>query len=236
MELEQVGIFGKHPSFGDFVAHGLPYRLREKVQTWLTETMGVTATQDHANWGAVFDAARPVRFWIGPHLLGMALRGVLVPSRDCVGRRFPLVAAQLDQTAVPPPLAPDQTVYDGLEAHLRTVMLRDLETARDLGPDAGFGDFETAVERPLWAVNPVATPADLLQAIASADYTHATGARSYWWCAPDDIRSGAVWSCEGLAGADALVWLMSGVGQAPQPDQDQSEAEQMQKATGDNRS
>lgn len=231
--MTDIALFGKHPSFGDFVACGVPPKLRGDLQTWVTEVFASARVSCGDDWHDVFDGARPVRFWIGDKLFGQCLRGVLRASHDTVGRRYPMLALSADPSCLPPPLAPDQAVYEVMDAHLCDRLERKIADAAKLGLGAGLPEQTIPQEASLWAVNPDACPADLLQAVGTADYTRSAGSRSYWWCAPDGIRSGAMWSCSGLASVDALLWLMSGVGRAPEPEQGPRENEQMQTTTGD---
>jgi type VI secretion system protein ImpM len=231
---KSIAVFGKHPSFGDFVAQGLPRDMRDHWQTWLTGALSEVKAQAAEGWPQVYDTARPIGFWLGPAVLGLCVRGVLCPSRDSVGRRYPLIGLMRDEAGLPPPLAPDQSAYIEMETHLSQILTAPLESTAELGSGDGLTGQEQSDPVALWAVNPDAGPADLLQAVGSADYTRAAASRSYWWCAPDDIRSGAVWSCEGLAGADALLWLMSGVARAAPVGEDENEAGRTQTMTGDN--
>ncbi len=218
-----IAILGKHPGFGDFVSAGLTPELRDVLQNWMTKTYADAATRYGVGWQTLFDVAPPVRVWIGSAVLGMCLQGVIVPSRDKVGRRFPLLAVTHDSGLTPPPLSPDQAAYDRLEAHLRGLgEMGEVSDSSDLAQGASLESApENVPETTLWAVNPDAGPGDLLQAVGSADYTRAAAQRSYWWCAPDDIRSSMLWSCTGLAGADALLWLMSGVARGSAEDHDE---------------
>lgn len=231
--MTQIAVFGKHPSFGDFVAYGVPPKLRGELQTWVTEMFAGARAACGEDWHDVFDGARPVRFWLGQTILGQCLRGVLRPSRDTVGRRYPMIALSPDASCLPPPLASDQSVYEEMDAHLIDRLEQMMSDVAELGLGGVLPEQSTPQDGSLWAVNPDASPADLLQAVGTADYTRSAGARSYWWCAPDGIRSGAMWSCSGLASVDALLWLMSGVGRAPEPEQVTSEKEQMQTTTRD---
>lgn len=91
----QVGWYGKVPSLGDFVRHGLPDPLVEHWDTWLQRAL---LHGRHAR-GAGFDAALQAlptwRFFIPPLAIDAhAWCGVLQSSADRVGRTFPLILAQ----------------------------------------------------------------------------------------------------------------------------------------------
>ena len=92
-----VGVVGKHPAFGDFLTAGdLPAGAAAALLDWLADALGAWRQAAGPGWQAAFDAAPPVRFWIGPAVTpaGDALRGVMVPSCDAAGRRFPLALMQ----------------------------------------------------------------------------------------------------------------------------------------------
>ncbi len=82
----RVGFFGKLPSHGDFVTRGLRIQTRAGVDRWLAE--GLRATINGPSLGAA------LRFSTAPGALcAAALSGVLVKSRDKVGRAYPLMVA-----------------------------------------------------------------------------------------------------------------------------------------------
>lgn len=209
--MKSVGILGKHPSFGDFVSRGLPPEKREALQTWLTDVFGTVQRENRAAFPQIFDAARPLRFWIGADVFGACLHGIIAPSKDAVGRRYPLSCFSIASDERPPPLLESQEVYDDLEARLIEILASELMDPSQLGGETDLDFSFSTTETSLWAVNATAHSSDLLQAIGTEDYIRAARSRSYWWCEPDDLRSGAVWSCGGLLEADALLWLLSGV-------------------------
>ena len=90
----QPGLFGKLPAHGDFVRRNLPRSFVSPWDRWLSE--GVRATPD-ATWTAW-------RFHLAAGRCGpAAVAGVIVPSSDSVGRRFPMTLAALGVVLVPPP-------------------------------------------------------------------------------------------------------------------------------------
>ncbi len=87
----QPGFFGKIPSTGDFVGRGLPDSFRRSWDLWLTRH--IAPRQKMAAHGP--DGGLRFRLVSG----GRVAAGVIVPSVDSVGRRFPvslvLVASNL---------------------------------------------------------------------------------------------------------------------------------------------
>ena len=87
-----LGFFGKLPSQGDFVSRNLSYDLIESWDEWLQEVLGYSQQQLGEQWEAYFSRCPPWRIACAPGICGtQAFIGVLFPSSDRVGRRFPLL-------------------------------------------------------------------------------------------------------------------------------------------------
>lgn len=108
-----TGVYGKLPSYGDFVRRELPTGFVNPWDDWLQA--GVAAARDALGpaFDACWDSAPPWRFRLSAGACGpQPVAGVLLTSRDAVGRRFPLtVAAVLPEFALPP----DESWYVALE-------------------------------------------------------------------------------------------------------------------------
>ncbi len=86
-----TGYYGKVPGCGDFVSRGLPYHFVAPWDRWLQKLLSSAATRRGQNWKDWFDHLPPLAFALSPGVCGPApWTGVWVPSRDQVGRRFPL--------------------------------------------------------------------------------------------------------------------------------------------------
>lgn len=83
----QVGLFGKVPTAGDF-AH-LRIGDDQKLCDWLQRGVERASAKLGSRWPATFDTGSPMGFMMR-QASGSVLGGVLRPSRDTVGRRFPL--------------------------------------------------------------------------------------------------------------------------------------------------
>lgn len=93
-----IAWFGKLPAIGDFAHRRLDLDTVERLDNWLSEGLAQRIEAAPESWLAAYDHAPRWRFawaagvladdgpWSGP------LCGVLLPSRDRVGRRFPLIA------------------------------------------------------------------------------------------------------------------------------------------------
>src|SRR6056297_1529998 len=84
------GLFGKCPARGDFVSAGLPPDILRPWEDWVAGLTADILAALGPEPGPAWDAAPPIRFWIGGGPPRGLAAGILLPSRDKVGRRFPL--------------------------------------------------------------------------------------------------------------------------------------------------
>lgn len=220
-ETFRIGVMGKHPGYGDFLRAGLSERMADALSAWLDQSL-VALRDDMGNgWAGFWDGAQDLRFWIGRGVLGRTLAGVLRPSRDRVGRRYPLILLLEGAAITPPVIDTDQEVWDCLAAHLDAMTPGDGARAllEGLSPPAVAEDPLTAATGPtIWAHHPEGDLAALLRAAAAADAERACLTRSYWW-APESPGRTAVWlGCPGLPEVSALAWLLAGVAADQSPE------------------
>jgi type VI secretion system protein ImpM len=98
----EIGWFGKLPGSGDFVSRRIPRALQDALDTWLSRGVAELRAARPDDWRVHFAAAAAWNCAIPACVGGGAtLIGVLVPSRDRVGRAFPLCAG----IALPPDAA-----------------------------------------------------------------------------------------------------------------------------------
>jgi type VI secretion system protein ImpM len=107
-ELE-IGWFGKLPSAGDFVFRRIPRSLLDALDSWLSRGLADYRVAMPNDWRTHFAAAAPWNCAI-PACVGggTTLIGLIVPSRDRVGREFPLCAG----VALPPDAATNRLLAD----------------------------------------------------------------------------------------------------------------------------
>jgi type VI secretion system protein ImpM len=128
MSAERPGVFGKLPAHGDFVRRGLPRAFLTPGDAWLSA--GVEAARAHLGegWGPAWEAAPAWRFRLAPGTCGpQAVAGVLLPSRDQVGRRFPLTLAAVGPAAA---VLPAAEWYAALEAAAAAARAGELDADR----------------------------------------------------------------------------------------------------------
>jgi type VI secretion system protein ImpM len=198
------GWFGKLPAAGDFVSRRLPDDFLHAWDDWLQHGL-VAARERHGDGWLEGHAENGVRrFWLGPDVLGdVCWTGLLAPSVDRVGRRFPLtIAAPLawHSSSLAIALAA-RGWFRRLEALLcrvdaaMSVENFDNELVRSGPPDSMTVDFATD------------RLAETLQSGGSAQAAE----RSIWWC--DDALEVAQFECfAGLPPASAFASLLVGRG------------------------
>lgn len=234
--LSVTAVFGKHPGFGDFLAAGeLPTESASRVMDWLAQTLGGWRDSAGPDWQAGFDRAPALRFWIGAGLSGgVALRGVMIPSRDRSGRRFPLIVAQATAGAAPV-IDADQAFFDQAEGELRAMASVDRFEPREVAAALSQtlpapADGQPVQGASFWATNATRPPQDMLAELAATDYAHAQAGRSYWWFAADEQagQQSGILACAAWPGPAEMGWLLvagrpqSAPAPAPSPDEAQA--------------
>jgi len=84
-----IGFFGKLPAYPDFVRQNAGSPLARALDTWIHEGVAQMNVQGGDDWKTRFDAAVPKNFLFHVDDPSKLLVGVLVPSRDKSGRRYP---------------------------------------------------------------------------------------------------------------------------------------------------
>lgn len=81
-----IGFFGKMPATGDFVSRGLAGEFVRAWDPWISTHLVPMQT------AGVWAGGTSLRFLLGPAAMG-PMAGVILPSADRIGRRFPLTLA-----------------------------------------------------------------------------------------------------------------------------------------------
>lgn len=132
-ESDRVGFFGKVPSHGDFISDGLERELIGTFDDWTRSGMHACADMFAGRWPKIFSSSPPIRFIIERGIWGnCAYAGVIVPSADRVGRKYPLaIIAQLNSFRKHPrALYLDDTWFMAAEALAETSMTADFDMSR----------------------------------------------------------------------------------------------------------
>ncbi len=120
------GAFGKMPSVGDFFRFGVPPGFVTAWDNWIQH--GLLEAQDALGdaWDSHYMSAPIWRFCLSPGLAGpQKIIGVLMPSVDRVGRRFPLTLMAALQT--PGPAQLDHFSEEALFVRLEDMALDALD-------------------------------------------------------------------------------------------------------------
>ncbi|WP_226778933.1 type VI secretion system-associated protein TagF [Oceaniglobus trochenteri] len=88
------GLYGKLPTTGDFVRHGLGKGFVEPWDRWLQTGIAGAREAMGGRWQGCYMSAPIWRFSLGDGVAGgQAMAGILMASVDRVGRQFPLTLA-----------------------------------------------------------------------------------------------------------------------------------------------
>ncbi len=91
MQTGGFGAFGKMPSVGDFFRLGVSQAFVQPWDEWIQRSMLAASEALGEAWDSHYMSAPIWRFCLSPGLAGpQKMLGVLMPSVDRVGRRFPL--------------------------------------------------------------------------------------------------------------------------------------------------
>jgi type VI secretion system protein ImpM len=111
-----VGVFGKLPALGDFLARDLAPAFTEAWHAWLERGLATARGALGEDFLPAYMAAPAWRFALAAGLAGkQPVTGVMVPSVDAVGRWFPLTLAAAAPRA-------EESWYDALEAQARLAL------------------------------------------------------------------------------------------------------------------
>lgn len=214
----QGAIFGKHPHYGDFLAAGLSAPALAALEGWCESWLSDLRAQWGPEWPQLWAAAPPLRIWIGEAVAGEVICGVLRPSQDRVGRRYPLFALL---TGADPQLLPDPPVLAASVAPYQALAL----ACEDLPEGAGAAALAAALPCPagaeglagpqaFWAERPFdAPPAPpaaerLLADVARADHRRAAMGRCYLWSEAAPGRPARFHAGAGLPAPQVMHWLL----------------------------
>lgn len=122
--MNQLGYYGKTPHRGDFVRFNLPQSFVKVWDDWLQHIL-VQGEQSHDNWSDIYHRAPAYRFVLSSGIAGNETWiGLLQPSQDKVGRRFPFcIAMSMPETALPCVSVTAQTHWFADAEKLMTLVL-----------------------------------------------------------------------------------------------------------------
>jgi type VI secretion system ImpM family protein len=126
--------FGKTPKMGDFLRVGSAGRAGECLDEWIQQGMAVAEAKRGPGWAPAYAAGAPWAFIFRPPRsanVPEGLVGVMKPSVDAVGRRFPLVvcAPALSRCVAPWPHVLPMVLGDYLDAAATVLLESDSVTS-----------------------------------------------------------------------------------------------------------
>lgn len=145
MTAAMFGAFGKIPSVGDFFRINAPTGFATVWDEWLQRCLLSGAHFYGARWDELYMSGPIWRFCLSAGIAGPnAIMGVLMPSVDRVGRRFPLtlMGSLTEETPVLQAHFADADTFDSLE----TIALSVLD--EDIGKDA-LGEKLSVLDPPV---------------------------------------------------------------------------------------
>lgn len=211
-----LGIYGKHPAFGDFISYGVSERFQTGIDPWIGKILGEVRNHLGGNWQQVYDNALPLRFWLGTRVFGESnLRGVILFGRDKVGRRYPLIISQEANGLPAPVLDHGQGFYNDAQSRLEQAF-HDAELdpgilVSALAADTGTVPPSEPEPATLWAANPDPQVGELLKAVCATDHQRAAEYRSYWWRAGRQDRASTFLATQGMPDTAEFAWLLAGL-------------------------
>lgn len=113
-----VGFHGKLPNVGDFVQRRLPTSFVDRWDAAMQSALATVSAALGEGWREIFLASPPWRFALATEVCGqLPWVGVVMPSRDRVGRVYPLVLAVSPPEATHGwPHMPADRWFDALDA------------------------------------------------------------------------------------------------------------------------
>lgn len=211
-----VGVLGKHPGYGDFVRHGIADETADLLMAWIDETLTQVRNQLGADWADFWDNGQELRFWLGRKILGQTTIGIFRPSRDRVGRRYPLLLLAQGVAVEAPVIEHDQRPWDVLSAQMARMQPGQGAAAllRGIDADALFvspeADAAHQMGPVIWAHHPEGDLTALLSSAAPVDHGRAATQRSYWWSVAAPGRAPVWLAHPDLPQGQALAWAIGG--------------------------
>lgn len=201
------GYFGKLPSHGDFVGHGLPQGVRECFDRWLQEALLCSKQALGAAWLPAWLNAPLWRFLVPAGICdSQAWAGVMMPSHDSVGRCFPLLmAARMASPSLDACLEVHSDWFAGLE-QLALSALEDGFILSDLEARLGTG---SGAARPA-GVPPPARCVWRDALVTDRSSVDVAEARGGWWTDGSAQIPPALAVCDGLPSAERFAALLDG--------------------------
>lgn len=226
-----LGFFGKLPAHGDFVERDLPQEFVVQWDQWLQT--GIQGSQDvlGERWSELYQSAPPWHFAISKNVCGeLGWTGVMAPSLDRVGRRFPVtLAAELPEDALTLQLAVGADFWHGQMERLviesidsgETQAEQLLEILKEVDTSDLFSGIRESGSRDLTAAIGGLAGLDLglayggtqgqgVLCLAHRLLELTLGSYSVWWTHGNEMVEPTLLACRGLPGEQGFARFLAG--------------------------
>ena len=213
-----AGLFGKLPAKRDFIAARAPRRFLDVFEPWLQTGLATSRQTLGSDWAEIYNRAPLWRFWLGGGLCGEATVGVLMPSVDGVGRRFPLClfSCELERPPAAPEFDANEAWFSAAEAMLlgaldATSFEALAEAAANMPSPTAVADVQ-GVESSSDGVQLLRDCKDFSEGFARARRAGGAGfdGVSYWWTAGGEDYPALALVSAGLPAPARFADLLTG--------------------------
>lgn len=218
--LTEIGLYGKIPSRGDFITHGLPATFIESWSEWLQAVLAVSREQLGNDWLETYLTSPVWHFALSNGVCSdQTMLGSMMPSVDQVGRHFPFTLARSYQTTpVKARFASD--CYQQMQQQVLKTLDDDFDMTAWLAQLAGETwrwpephNIETTVpaasnSRPSWMIAESATlsATDLLH----HSYRKMFGRYCLWWTDGSELVAPCTLVSSGLPQVSQFAAMLNG--------------------------
>lgn len=221
----RCGLYGKLPAKRDFVAVSAPRSFIRVWDPWVEQ--GMTESRAHvgeAEWKRAFSSAPVWRFWLGPSLCGEAVTGAFMPSKDTLGRLFPLTLiciAAKGEVLAPPDIDCHDPWFERVEGFLLSTLdghasfEATLQALGDLGASLAQaeasrqGDTEATI-RTTDGGGGLFSLARNFAALRRKRNTSLPAKATYWWTLGGDSREPLAWMHDSMPDPAVFSDMMTG--------------------------
>jgi type VI secretion system protein ImpM len=230
-EIIKTGYFGKVPTHGDFVSHGLPTSFIQPWDAWLQQAILSSRQQlGDKEWLNYYLTSPIYRFVLSPAICGNeSWSGVIMPSVDQVGRYYPMTLSSKNTADTNPflTLQQNQDWFSNLETLALTCLQDDFNLKQfnmnlnDVlsvptndcpvkDPIPGQSDFETAPHTYYHPLNSLDLMGELLPNFVDQLLKQHCFAYSVWWTQGSEHVPPTLLVCEGLPPFGGIAAMFDG--------------------------
>ncbi len=216
----EVGLCGKIPSRGDFLAHGVAADFVDSWNEWLQAVMAVSREQLGSNWLDTYLTSPVWHFALSAGVCGKdAMIGCLMPSVDQVGRHFPFTLARsLNTTPVHARQNAQwsdvmqqqilQTLDDDFAFEPWLAQLASVDWQWPAGVQVSAPQLAGTQSRPAWVLSTDTLPDS--NSLLHHSYRQLFGRYCLWWTEGSDLVPACTLVSSGLPQVSQYAAMLSG--------------------------